>query len=240
MKIDDALITAITRELFKRLEAGGDGSSAVKKPLVITGDALQAAARSGLEAEYDILCHDSLEASFPENAQVLVTKLSVQALTRVAEGDAGCTPEGVALLWALLRGKRPVIVEEGIEWRGFKDSMSPALAAKFNAHERTLASYGVVFVREAALSAGILNSAAGCGGSAPEAGKVCAAPVSGVPARGKSAGIGKRVISEIELMRLCPVAAGPGQVAEIGLKDILTPLAVDYAAKMQITVNRIE
>jgi hypothetical protein len=148
-------------------------------------------------------------------------------------------------------------VEEGIEWRAFKDTMSPALAAKFNAHERTLASYGVVFVRECALSGGVLNPApGGHGGSAPEAVKVCAAPVSGrgepsplrgsaedtgssPPVRGKSAGIGKRVISEIELMRLCPVAVGSGQVVEIGFKDILTPLANDYAAKMQITVNRI-
>jgi hypothetical protein len=121
--------------------------------------------------------------------------------------------------------------------------MSPAFAAKLNAHERTLTSYGVVFVLESALSGGGLSCAkGGHGGSVPDVGKVCTAPVSGslLPVRGKSAGSGKRVISEIELMRLCPVASGPGQVVEIGCKDILTPLANDYAAKMRITVNRIE
>jgi hypothetical protein len=49
----------------------------------------------------------------------------------------------------------------------------------------------------------------------------------------------KKVISEAEIRRLCPASAGPGQVVEIGLKDMITPLAVDYIAQMRITVNRI-
>jgi ethanolamine utilization protein len=236
MKIDDALVTAITRELLKRLGSGEVLSPAVKKSLVIAGDAsnLQSSTRSSLEAECDIQWHDSLEAGFSDDAEVLITKLSIQGLVRLAEGDAGCTPEGAALLWALLRGKRPVIMEEGIEWRGFKETLSPALAAKFNAHEKSLASYGAVFVREADVPGVLIGgSSSGCPKLTVNSG-TASAPVSVPPGGAKR----KRVIGEIELMRLCPEAGGFGQVLEIGSKDILTPLAKDYVAKMQVTVNR--
>ena len=231
MEVNDALVTAITRELLKRL--GGGGSPAGKKPLVIAGDTsiLGAAALASLEGNYDIARHSGLEALFPDNAEVLVTQLGVQALVRLADGDAGCTSEGAALLWALLRGKKPVIVEEGIEWRGFKNTMCPALAAKYVSCERTLAAYGAVFT-----GAGTVVQAL--------SGKACPAPaVFGAPALGaapaRGTGARKRVLSEVDVMRLCPLAAGTGQAMEIGLTDILTPLAEDYISKMRIAVNRV-
>jgi len=72
--------------------------------------------------------------------------------------------------------------------------------------------------------------------------KPCPKPVYGSPsastlpfqAQGR-----KRVISEAEIRRLCPASGGTGQVVEIGCKDIVTPLAEDYIAKMRITVNRV-
>jgi hypothetical protein len=48
----------------------------------------------------------------------------------------------------------------------------------------------------------------------------------------------RKVISETEIRRLCPAAAGSGQIVEIGARDIVTPLAEDYISKMRITVNR--
>ena len=48
----------------------------------------------------------------------------------------------------------------------------------------------------------------------------------------------KKVINEAELMRLCPASMGQGQSIEIGSRDILTPLAMDYITRMRITVNR--
>jgi hypothetical protein len=50
---------------------------------------------------------------------------------------------------------------------------------------------------------------------------------------------GKRVISEGDLIRACPIAGGLGQSIEIGVTDLLTPLAVDYAAKMHVEVRRV-
>ena len=233
MEINDALVTAITRELLKRLGSGETLPAAGKKRLVVSGDLsdLGAQAQASLQECYDITGHSGLEADFPEDAEVLVTRLGVQALVRLSEGDAGCTPEGAALLWALLRGKKPVIVEEGIEWRRHKNAMCPSLAAKYGSHERTLALYGAVFAKEAALAA-VLGGGA-CRASPCAAAQCVAAPS---PARGSG---GKKVISEVEMMRLCPASAGAGQSVEIGARDILTPLAEDYVSKMRITVNRI-
>jgi hypothetical protein len=235
MKIDDALVTAITRELLKTLGGEDIVSSPAKKTLVIAGDIsdLQSPARSSLEAAYDIQCHEGLEACFSDDAGVLATRLSIQALARLAEGDAGCTPEGAALLWAFTRGKRPVILEEGIEWRRFRALMSPALAAKFSAHEKSLASYGAVFAGEADILRALAGGCSACPEGASGSG-AAAVPVSVAPAGAPR----KRVIGEAELTRLCPVSGGFGQALELGPKDILTPLAVDYAAKMRITVNR--
>jgi hypothetical protein len=66
----------------------------------------------------------------------------------------------------------------------------------------------------------------------------CSKPACGTsPAQGNTGR--KKVISETDIRRLCPASAGSGQVVEIGLKDIVTPLAEDYIAKMRITVNRV-
>lgn len=62
--------------------------------------------------------------------------------------------------------------------------------------------------------------------------------VSECPPRNNAPGR-RKVISEAEVMRLCPASAGTGQSMEIGRGDMVTPLAEDYIAKMRITVNRV-
>ena len=257
MEINDALVTMITRELLKRLEAKGETSSGIspcaeKKQLVILGElsGIGAVTLAKLEESYCLIRHSGFEAAFPEDAQVLIPRLGIQALVRVSEGDSGCTPEGAALMWALLRGKKPVILEEGIEWRGFKSVMSPSLSAKYTSHERILASYGVVFAKEADLPSALSATAAKSATAASVAaattfaetcpGQSCeCAPIAANPSHAPENARRKKVINETELMRLCPDSSGAEQSIEIGTNDILTPLAKDYIAKMRITVNRV-
>ena len=73
--------------------------------------------------------------------------------------------------------------------------------------------------------------------SVPTAAPCCPSSVCQPPALTASAR--RKVISEIDIMRLCPVSGGIGQSVDIGVRDIVTPLAVDYIAKIRITVNRI-
>jgi hypothetical protein len=234
MEINDSLVTMITQELLKRLRKGEsltDGTEKKEKPpLVLIGgsSALSPPALAALESRFSIIAHDSLDANFPEDASVLVTKMSIQALTRVSEGDEGCTPEGYGLLWAVLRGKTAVILEEGMAWRAFGGTMPRALLEKYCAHERVLGSYGIKIVKDADIAA--VFSGGACPSCTPR-------PVTAsVSPEVKPAG--KRVISERELMLVCPESKGYGQTFAIGPRDILTPLAADYVTRMRIVVSR--
>jgi hypothetical protein len=238
MEINDDLVTMVTRELLKRLEKRGaltDGTGKEEtSPLVLIGgsSALSPAALAALKSRFVIIPHDSLDANFPEDASVLVTKMGIQALTRVSEGDEGCTPEGYGLLWAILRGKSPVILEEGMVWRSFMGTMPKALLEKYCAHERVLASYGIKIVKDAAIPAVFSGKA----GQSCQAQPVCAAP--SAPPGMETKPAGKQVISEKELILACPESNGYGQTFAIGPKDILTPLAADYATRMRIVISR--
>jgi hypothetical protein len=238
MEINDSLVTMITQELLKRLQAGSSLAKGIEKeeksPLVLIGgsSALSPAVLAALESRFAIIPHDSPDAGFPEDALVLVTKMSVQALVRVAEGDEGCTPEGYGLLWAVFRGKNPVVLEEGMAWRAFGGTMPKALLEKYRGHERALAAYGIRIVKEAGIAAALSGEASP---PCPAQPVLEAAPV---PAGPETRPPGKRVFSERELMLACPEANGHGQTFAIGPKDILTPLAADYATRMRIVISR--
>jgi hypothetical protein len=231
MEIDDKLVSLITKELLKRLEGGtlsppGNSGTGEEIPLVLVGGST--GVQASLESRYRIINPDD-PGGFPERAEVVICKLGIQALVRVAEGDEGCTPEGRLLLWALLRGKSPVILQEGIEWRCFAALMSRALYEKYSAWEQKLLSYGAKIVKEADLPAVLAGAPA-----LVNAGVSASPPPSVVlPKSG-----GKRVITETELNKICPVSKGKGQTLVIGKADILTPLAQDYITAMHITVSR--
>jgi hypothetical protein len=234
MELDDTLVTLITNELLKRLhnESFLDKVGAVpvspvvkKPPLVLIGGitGLQPGTVSALESRYDIRCQDGLEG-VSEDALVLVTSMSIRALVRLAQGDDGDTPEGAGLLWALLRGKRPVIREEGMIWRTFSPRIPPALADTYQGYERKLGCYGVQIVNEAGIPGALGET-------------VVPVPVQTAPASAERVKKpGKRVITEMDLMRACPPVRGNGQSFELGPGDILTPLARDYVTSMHIDI----
>jgi ethanolamine utilization protein len=237
MQIDDKVVSFITKELLKRLGQdffSSDPGEAEKVPLVIIGgsSSLGAAALSAAENRYSITAQETLEPDFADNVLILVTKLSIQALVRVAEGDPGCTPEGHGLLWAILRGKKAFVLEEGIEWRRFSTQMPRALHEKYAACEQKLASYGVKIIREADIGAVLSTGSSGKAAlSAP------LPPVQGASSISVNPGT-KRVITELELSQLCPVSKGKGQTLLVGSADIITPLARDYITAMSITVSK--
>jgi ethanolamine utilization protein len=236
MEIDDRLVSLITQELLKRLEGGNilvSPGGKEKVPLVLIGSVscLSAATLASLEDRFHILTYNTLEEpDFPDTAPIVVTNLSIQALVRISAGDPGCTPEGQGLIWAILRGKTPFVLEEGIAWRRFSTTMPPALYEQYADHEKTIASYGIKIIKEAEMVSALLGKAE----APPSLPKKAPLVAPGVAIPGKSGG--KRVITETELMRLCPMSKGKGQTLLIERGDILTPLALDYITAMQIGV----
>ncbi|MDR3176707.1 MAG: hypothetical protein LBU06_09275 [Desulfovibrio sp.] len=256
MQISDELISRVTRELIKRFGSGG-GESPVPapKPLLhlVGGRAgVSPAFAARLEEAFAIREHTAWEDHVPPEAVVLLSKLGIQALVRVASGDEGCTVEGRALLEAILLGRPVAVLESGLAWRA--SGAPKALAARYAEYEKTLESYGLKIVDEDGVIPALLGRETGDGGPLREA----ASPVperftngtGGSPGKslprdacGRASQAlnvlksgGRRVINEAAIKAACPEARGLGQTFATSPGDILTPLAKDYALAMRINL----
>ena len=225
MEITDELVRKITAEISRRLEPETSATAGRARPrLLVVGDpaALSPEARAEIRKYFEMLEDpDSLA-----HEAVLVTSLGIQALVRVAAGDEGCTPEGRALLTALLEGRPAAVLKTGLVWRRHQGTAPRPLLDRYIRCEDLLAGYGVKFVDEAEIIAALLGKSAGRDRPAS------AAPVSGRP-RGR-----RRVLTESEVRAACPVAGGPGQTLNLAPGDLLTPLARDYVQSLKIDLSR--
>jgi ethanolamine utilization protein len=227
MEITDELVRKITEELRRRLELEAP-PSAGRPRLLVVGDtaALSPEAQAELRKHFEVLenpadCRDSCEAE-----AVLVTRLSLQALVRVAAGEEGCTPEGRALLAALLQGRPAAVLTNGLVWRRYQGTAPRPLLDRYVRCEDLLASYGVKLVDEAEIIAALLGRSAGR--DRPPS----AALVSGRPK------VRRRALTEAEVRAACPVAGGPGQTLVLAPGDFLTPLARDYVQSLKLNLSR--
>jgi hypothetical protein len=227
MEITDELVNKITAELWRRLEPSARTPVARPRLLVVgEPEALSPAARAEILKHFEVLenqgdCCASFEAD-----SVLVTRLSLQALVRVAAGEEGCTPEGRALMAALLQGRPAAVLTSGLIWRRCQTTAPRPLLDRYVRCEDLLTSYGVKLVDEAEIIAALLGRSAGR--ERPGS----AAPVSAAPISGR-----RRVLTEAEVRAACPVAGGPGQTLNLGPGDFLTPLARDYVQSLKLNLS---
>ena len=231
MQISDDLIKHITRELMKRL-----GSQAAEKPLlhlVGSREDMSTPALARLQDNFEVHEHRDWEEALPSNASVLITKLGIQALVRVAEGDEGCTVEGRALLTALLNGQPVAALKDGLVWRRYLSTAPRGLLNRYTHCESVLQSYGLKLVGEDEVAAALLGRRPDSAPLAPAAMPPQPLPEAAFTFKPRR---GRRVISEADLMNECPVAKGSGQSLRLGPGDLLTPLANDYARAMQIDI----
>ncbi|MDR2725886.1 MAG: hypothetical protein LBC90_07515, partial [Candidatus Adiutrix sp.] len=220
MEITDELVRKITAELLRRL--GPEIPAAMGRPrLLVVGDpaALSTEARAEINEHFEVL-ENPADCGLSREA-VLITSLSIQALVRVAAGDEGCTPEGRALLAALLEGRPAAVLKTGLAWRRCQGTAPRPLLDRYVRCEDLLASYGVKLVDETEITAALLGKSMGRSWTVPA-----------VPAPRRPAGR-KRVLTESEVRALCPASGGPRQTLSLAPGDILTPLARDYVQSLK-------
>ncbi|MDR1921117.1 MAG: hypothetical protein LBS31_05150 [Candidatus Adiutrix sp.] len=239
MQISDDLVKYIAGEIKKRLDA-----SPPRRALILVGrfDDLSATALARLQERFDVREHLNWDDPVPTEAAVLIAKLGLQALVRVAEGDEGCTVEGRALLAALLNGQPVAALKDGLAWRAYMATAPRALLARYAHCENVLISYGLKLVAEEEAAEALLGRAPapavfGGGLASPPAAPASAAPGGGRP-EGAAAKHKGRVLTEADIMTLCPASRGFGQNLSLNPGDILTPLAKDYAQAMKIAVAK--
>ena len=241
MQISEDLIKHITSELLKRLSYGSSISKPTKLPLLhlvgkITDLSTPALAR--LQEQFEVQEHLSWEDSLPPGAVSLITKLNIQALVRVAEGDEGCTVEGRVLLASLLNGQPVAALKNGIIWRSYTKTAPESLLNRYRQCEKILTNYGLKLVSEMEIAEALLPKQTG--GSRPKAQFVNQPnDTSKNITLAVKPGASKRlVLTESDIMSSCPVAGGHGQSLHLSPGDIITPLAQDYAHNMKINIVR--
>lgn len=230
MQISDDLIQHITRELMKRL--GGQSAEKPLLHLVGSREDMSTPALARLQDSFEVHEHRDWEETLPSNASVLITKLGIQALVRVTEGDEGCTVEGRALLTALLNGQPVAVLKDGMVWRRYLSTAPRGLLNRYAHCESVLQSYGLKLVSEDEVAAALLGRRPASAPLAPAA--MPPQPLPEATFTFVKPRAGRRVISEADLMSECPVAKGYGQSLRLGPGDLLTPLARDYALTMKI------
>ncbi|MDR1546162.1 MAG: hypothetical protein LBU12_05525 [Deltaproteobacteria bacterium] len=231
MQIDDALVELVTTEILKRLKAASDGAAvpAPRTPLLTVGslDGLAPQTRAALEARHEITPAEGREPGQWPPAPVLLTSLGLQALVRTAQGDEGCTVEGMVLLSALLEGRRAVALEEGLVWRRHKDTAPRSLVSVYLACEAALKNAGLRIVDESRLLDALADPAAG------RPSNLTPLPPNLTPNLTPRT----RVLTETRVQELFPPSTGPeARVLRLTPGDVLTPLARDWLLAKKIAV----
>jgi hypothetical protein len=238
MIITDELVTKIAEEIARRIAAGqappppaAAGPSGSKPDLIVAGPAgdplscLPAAAAEAVRGAFAVHPVSAFEAEGLPKVPVLLPRLPIQPLVRVAHGDEGCTVEGRQLLCALLEGRTAVVWDDGIVWRRYAATAPGSLVAIWRRCEAALAEAGVRIVPAEGLVAALTGKPP-ASLAKPEA----AAPIDLPPAA-------TRVLTESKVMALFPPGSPPGELA-LGPGDVLTPLAKDYLSAAKIRVAR--
>lgn len=239
MQISDDLIKHITSELMKRLATEAPQTPETKaKPLMhLVGrrEDLSTPALARIEEYFEVREHLKWEEELPPNASVLIVSLNIQALTRVTEGDEGCTVEGRALLAALLNGQPVAALKDGLIWRRYLSTAPKGLLARYGHCENVLQGYGLKLVDENQVVEALLGRPL-AGSNLPPARPEPLLPEPALTFNPSASG--RRVLSEASVMAACPASQGLGQTLRLNAGDLLTPLARDYILAMKINVVR--
>jgi ethanolamine utilization protein len=227
MRITEELVKYVTAELMKRLGGAVQRSRPRLRLAGSRGD-LSTPALARLHENFEIEEHQGWDDPLPPEAAVLITRLSTQALVRVAGGDEGCTPDGRVLLAALLNGQPVAALKDGFAWRRYASTAPQALLARYAQCENILQSYGLKLVSEDEAVRALTERC-----PAPASPAAAFRPAENAAPAGSR---GRRALTESEVMRICPASRGEGQALRLEPGTILTPLAQDYVRAMKINV----
>lgn len=138
----DKLVDLIVKEVYKKLEE--TNKNIVKhKIAVIIGDVeLDTITKSNLDEEYTVTSYneEQLEADI-----AIVSTLSIKSMANIAT-LTGINEEENFIINMLLAGKKVYVLENGLEYRKYKNTAPRALYNKYLSFERELKVYGIDIV----------------------------------------------------------------------------------------------
>lgn len=138
----DKLVDLIVKEVYKKLEE--TNKNIVKhKIAVIIGDVeLDPITKFNLDEEYTVTSYneEQLEADI-----AIVSTLSIKSMANIAT-LTGINEEENFIINMLLAGKKVYVLENGLEYRKYKNTAPRALYNKYLSFERELKVYGIDIV----------------------------------------------------------------------------------------------
>lgn len=221
-----ALLEAVTAEVLKRLRQAGEAEPiASRKQAVLLAAEPASALESVLHPHYDVHYY---EETLRDCDLLLIPKTCIQLLSNLANGiSAG--PRERFVLTMLLKGRKVVLLEEGLAYRKYKPTAPVLLYKLYDGMVDKLRGYGIRVVKQTELPSACLENGgtAGVHQAEREAEYVDVLPQ-------PEALLGK-VITEAELKK-CRLQNRTEIV--IDRHAIITPLAQDYMRTQQLRVHR--
>lgn len=136
----EKLIEFLVDEIYKRIQEESNKSNSLekKKSIVVIGETNVDFYREALR-EFDI---NPLTSECKDCDILLISKLCIKGLSNIAQGTCTTKAENFALEM-LLKGKKVYILEEGIEYRKYKNTAPKVLYNKYIKFEEELLAYGI-------------------------------------------------------------------------------------------------
>ncbi|WP_346930687.1 TIGR02536 family ethanolamine utilization protein [Clostridium sp.] len=225
----DKLVDLIVKEVYKKLEETNKKNIRHKTAVIIGDVELDPITKANLNEEYTMIYYgeEALEADI-----AVVSRLSIKSMANIAI-LTGINEEENFIINMLLAGKRVYVLENGLEYRKYKNTAPRALYNKYLSFEKELKIYGIDIVE-------VIEKVEDKTTRKEEykkAKEVSMLETSNSISEEMSFEIrNKKLISEMDLRK--PFMNGMKSVV-IDKKSIITPLANDFIRIHNLKVKRV-
>lgn len=138
----DKLVDLIIEEIYKKIN--NDELKVSNKPKAVTVFEQDNSKFNSLRDEFEIL---EFNKSIKECEVVIVSKLCMRGLSNLALGNSTSDEERF-ILKMLMKGKKVYVLDEGIEYKRYKDTAPKALYKKFISFEDEIRKFGVEIIKD--------------------------------------------------------------------------------------------
>ncbi|MCC0640875.1 MULTISPECIES: TIGR02536 family ethanolamine utilization protein [unclassified Clostridioides] len=228
------LIEIIVEELYKKINTTNVGyiENENRKKVII----LYENDKSKFDLLNDKFNIEMFDSATKDCDAVIVSKLCMRGICNLALGNSFSNEERF-LLKMLMKGKKVYVLDEGIEYKLYKDTAPKALYNKYRAYEEDICRYGVKIIKnlneitlserafsEETFNKEILNE------------EILNEEKVKIDDNFSIDLTQKRLISESDLRK--PMISGTKDII-VSKNSIITPLAIDFIRIHNITVKRI-
>lgn len=144
----DSLIELVTKQVMEKIRAM-EG----KKKVLVLGSCDSSCVRDVCEVlagwgfEFDEIDSYKSSRSVDTYDFIVMPYLEISQLSCIVLG-LGCDDASRALIDGIMKGKKVYIIDENIEYKGFRDVCNPSFYSMFEEYEKKLAGYGVNIVKK--------------------------------------------------------------------------------------------